>query len=168
MSLSRLLTVGVLSLLLPINAHTDTDSKCKTSFKRKERRERESRRLPASESNSMRQAAAQYAVPYELLVAIAWVESSNNPNRINTRTLDYGLMQINHRTARAFGHEPKSMLEPAKSIEFAAQLLATYKQKYGHESNWACRYNVGTHPNASKWGSCHKYMEKLKAAGYSI
>lgn len=100
-------------------------------------------------------------------MAIARVESNGRPNAVNKRTRDYGLMQINHKTARAYGYKPEEMLDKRKSIAVAAQLLKTLKNRFGHEPTWACRYNSGWHRNVPNWAVCKNYMAKLNKAGYT-
>ena len=111
-------------------------------------------------------AAAKAKLPKALLRAIASVESTNNPNKINRRTWDYGLMQVNHRTAAAYGHLPAEMLDPAKNIAVSVKLLKSYQKRFGHEEMWECRYNLGTARQVSKWDSCRVYFDKLVKAGY--
>ena len=127
---------------------------------------------PIAQSNAeplLEQAAKQYKLPVALLRAIASVESRNNPDAINRRTWDYGLMQINHRTAAGYGYLPVEMLDKQKNVQVASQLLKKLKNSYAHkEPGWACRYNVGWHKNASQWSSCRVYLEKLCEAGYCI
>ena len=89
-------------------------------------------------------AAAKAKLPKALLRAIASVESTNNPNKINRRTWDYGLMQINHKTATAYGYLPIEMLDARQNIDAAARLLKSYQKRFGHEEMWECRYNLGT------------------------
>ncbi len=106
-------------------------------------------------------------LPYGLLRAIASVESSNNPTKINYKTHDYGLMQINALTATRYGKLPTQMLDPAQGIAVSVKLLKQYQRQFGHEPMWECRYNLGTHREVPKWDSCKKYMDLLHAAGYS-
>jgi soluble lytic murein transglycosylase-like protein len=116
----------------------------------------------------LKQAAAEYKLDYRLLVAIARVESGGKPNAVNKRTRDYGLMQINHRTAKAYGYKATDMLDKRKSIAVAAKLLSILQKKFGHEPAWACRYNAGWHRNVPNWSVCKNYMAKLQKAGYSV
>jgi soluble lytic murein transglycosylase-like protein len=113
-------------------------------------------------------ASKDYDVDYRLLVAIALAESSGNPRAINAKTQDYGLMQINAKTAKAYGYKPQEMLDKHKSVKVAVKVLKYLKNRYAHkEVNWACRYNVGTAKNASSWNACAVYIEKLEKFGYS-
>lgn len=112
-------------------------------------------------------AAAKSKLPVTLLRAIASVESGNDPSKVNRKTHDYGLMQINHLTATRHGKLPNQMLDAEQNIDMAVNLLKQYKRQFGHEPNWECRYNLGTSKHVSTWNSCKKYFQKLVRAGYS-
>jgi len=101
-----------------------------------------------------------------LAISIAKIESGGRVNAVNVQTWDYGLMQVNHRTAAAYGKFPFEMLNEQQNIKIAFKVLRQIKRQFRHERHWECRYNVGWHKNASNWASCHSYIEKLVKAGY--
>lgn len=114
------------------------------------------------------EAAKQHKLPITLLRAIASVESNNNPLAVNRKTHDYGLMQVNIKTAQGFGYKPADLMHAPTNVAVAAKLLKQYKRRFGHEKTWACRYNLGTARNVSQWNSCKNYLDKLFKAGYSL
>lgn len=110
---------------------------------------------------------AQFAgICPSLATSIAKVESQFNSQAINEKSWDYGLMQVNHRTAAAYGHFPFEMLNEHQNVGVALKVLQQIKKQFKHEAHWECRYNVGWHKNAPKWDSCNVYIEKLVKAGY--
>jgi soluble lytic murein transglycosylase-like protein len=87
-------------------------------------------------------AASLRGVDSNLLRALARVESGmrasakSPPNANGTR--DYGLMQINEKTAHGYGVEDPTQLisNPAAGVDVAARLLADYRKRLGE------RYSV--------------------------
>ena len=114
----------------------------------------------------LQEAAIKYKLPYKLLKAISIVESSGNPNAVNAKTGDYGLMQLNKNNLHAWNISPEQALNPVVNIDLASKLLIEYKRRFGHENGWECRYNVGTARNVSNWTTCKIYLQKLANAGY--
>lgn len=102
----------------------------------------------------------------KLLKAIATIESRGNPKAINKQSWDYGLLQINHKTANRYGKFAFQMLDKHQNVEIALKVLKEHHKRFGHEPTWACRYNVGTARRVSHWNSCRKYFYKLLKAGY--
>lgn len=84
----------------------------------------------------------------------------------NKRTGDYGLYQINHRTAKAYGYKPTDMYQPQLGQKVAVQLLVDIRKRFGHEVYWPCRYNVGWRLKAGTGRACTIYYNKLLKAGY--
>lgn len=90
-------------------------------------------------------------VPPNLLRALARHESNMNPKAVSSvnvnGTRDYGLMQINERTARAMGVDPLKLVNNVElSIDTAARVLLDMQRSLGERfSNftWPMAYNVG-------------------------
>ena len=92
----------------------------------------------------------------DLLRAIGRQESNfragavSPPNTNGTR--DYGLMQINERTAVALGVQPGALIPPApghvvRSITLAARLLRAVRRELGERANYwtvIAAYNAGS------------------------
>lgn len=108
----------------------------------------------------------EYDLPYELLLAIANTESNCKPGAVNKKTHDYGLMQINAKTALAHGYTIAQIMNPKLNVQIAAQTLVFMRKRFKRKPKWECGYNVGTAKNALNWQSCHKYYVKLQNAGY--
>lgn len=111
-------------------------------------------------------AADRHGLPRRLLAAIAVVESGGRADAINRHTHDYGLMQINWKTAKAWGYRPEQMLDPQLSVIVAAELLVKLRKAYGEQPRWICRYNLGTAHGVTRWKACGAYLKKLRRAGY--
>ncbi len=93
----------------------------------------------------------QYAVDPNLLRAIAKHESGFNPSAVSkpnkNGTKDYGLMQINDATARAFAIPVEQLLNPSVSIGAAAKLLASIRKELGDKltpQTLIAAYNAGS------------------------
>lgn len=112
--------------------------------------------------------AHQYRLSPKLLKAVLFVESSLDHTAVNPHTLDFGIGQINYKTAEAMGMDVSRLTKDrAYSIEQAAIVLADFKKQFKSREpeNWVCRYNVG-------WGTlegkrayqCEIYLHKIKLA----
>jgi len=90
-------------------------------------------------------AAEANGVSPKLFAAIIATESMYR-STINVRTQDYGLTQINIKTAKAYNWDIMRLLyDPEYALNAGAKLLAQYQKRYSKlEPNWFCRYNVGT------------------------
>lgn len=96
-------------------------------------------------------AQARFGVSAKLLRAVAQVESSNNPQAINTshyertRSVDIGLMQINSSHLgwlKKRGINQSDLLKPCISIDVSAQLLQELFQKFGDSWEAVGAYNA--------------------------
>ncbi|MEZ0208717.1 MAG: transglycosylase SLT domain-containing protein [Candidatus Paceibacterota bacterium] len=112
--------------------------------------------------------ASNYGLDKRLFIAILKVESGLDHKAINPSTMDFGIGQINYKTAEAYQMDTVRLIKDrAYSIEKAALVLSDFKRKF-HDSEpdtWACRYNVG-------WGrlegrrayQCEIYLRKIRVA----
>lgn len=123
---------------------------------------------------------AIHGLPKGLLRAVASVESANNPNAINAKTHDYGLLQINVKNLQKHGLTGEQAMEVRVNAALGAKIMRDMKRRFGHTSGWECRYNVGTGklmaPKLAETGDkktqkrstlCANYLRKLKLAGYN-
>lgn len=80
------------------------------------------------------------AIKYTAILA---QESGYKLNAINHKSGDYGISQINHRTAKAFNIDTKRLLKDLDySVEAGLIVLADFKKRYGHrEDDYWSRYN---------------------------
>jgi len=116
-------------------------------------------------------ASAKYSVDKRLVRAIASVESQNGLYKLNATSLDYGLMQINYKTAAAYGLDSTRLYtDDAYNADAGVRVLYDLKRRFkGKEQLWACRYNVGTGKLAgNRLQACLKYIQKLQGAGYVL
>lgn len=111
-------------------------------------------------------AAQKYKVSPMLLEQIIRVESSYKLAAYNKRTKDYGLMQINEYNVRQYKLNKTRLLNNAYyNINYGAKILAGIQAKYGHESMWVCRYNVGYGKlKGTRAKKCLQYFKKLNVA----
>ena len=114
------------------------------------------------------QVSAEYALDPALLLSIAKTESSCRPGAINQKTHDYGLMQINRKTAAAYGYTPAQIMQIKTNVRLSAKVLVYMRKRFGTEKHWYCRYNVGTAKSAPMWATCAKYAAKLAQHGYEV
>jgi len=80
------------------------------------------------------------AIKYTAILA---QESGYRLNSINHKSRDYGISQINHRTARAFNIDTNRLLTDLDySVEAGLIVLSDFKKRYGHrEEDYWSRYN---------------------------
>lgn len=85
-------------------------------------------------------------IPWQILVSIAFNESSLGLKLHNNKSKDYGLMQINHRTIQRMTLDKDRLLsDPTYSISAGCQVLAANKQAYAKKhSFWLGIYRSGT------------------------
>ncbi len=114
-----------------------------------------------------RKAAERYSVDAHLFKALLTVESNLNHTAVNADTLDFGIAQINYRTAEAYDIDTTRLThDRAYSIDRGAFILSTFKKynKRGPASNdWVCLYNVGPGKLVGrKADNCSKYLIKIR------
>ena len=117
-----------------------------------------------------RAAADKYGVDAKLLTAVFYVESNFNHTAVNPLTLDYGIGQINWKTAAHYNIDTSRMIKDrAYSIDRSAFVLSTFK-KYNKVTRpeskaWVCKYNVGTgRLEGNRKENCIKYLKKIRWA----
>lgn len=115
------------------------------------------------------EAAVRHKLCPSLFRAILGAESNWNHEAFNPFTLDYGIGQINYKTAEALSIDLKQLrANRAYSIEKAAYVLANheklFKRKLG-PLKWICGYNLG-YAAAKAPKACDLYIEKVKRHNY--
>jgi soluble lytic murein transglycosylase-like protein len=110
--------------------------------------------------------AAKHGLDPVLLSAIGAVESNYYVGAVNSRSNDFGLMQINATNIKKLGLSKKRLLTDIEySIEAGASILAWFKSRYAKKEprNWFCRYNWGTRNLKGVGGKiCKKYAAKVR------
>ncbi len=109
-----------------------------------------------------------YGVEPQLLRAMAIVESNSDHTAVNPATLDFGILQINYKTAEAYDIDIHRLThDRAYSIEQGAFILSTFQKQFASKEpeTWVCRYNVGWGELTGKrlW-QCNEYIRKVKIA----
>lgn len=111
--------------------------------------------------------AVAHNIDKALLTAIVHTESRGIASAYNHRTKDYGLAQINYKTAKALGYDTARLLsDETYNLNAAATILKQFKKQYHSRepATWPCRYNIG---NQRLPTQCLNYMNKLYKNGYS-
>ena len=96
-----------------------------------------------------RQVAAVEGVPFELLAAVAQVESAWNPRAYRyepaLQEASYGLCQTLYSTARGLGFtgKPEELFDPRTSLTYGARYLARQLAAFGTPGLAAAAYNAG-------------------------
>lgn len=120
------------------------------------------KRLPAE----ILRASKQYGVDPLLVTRIMAVESKFNQHAHNKATNDYGLMQINGGTAILLGISKQCLHNWRCNLYAGALILSRFDKYFGaKETNWYCRYNVGTAKLVKVNKNCTKYVNKLVSIG---
>jgi len=110
-------------------------------------------------------AASYYQVPYELLVAIAKVESALNPHALNVNkdgSKDVGLMQVNTRWAKRLGVSEEALRDLRYNALVGAWVLRLCIERFGLGWRAVDCYNKGP-KRARPWSS---YTRRVCSALY--
>lgn len=110
----------------------------------------------------------KYGVEPQLLKAVAQVESGLDHTAVNPYTNDYGILQINYKTAAAYNINIERLIsDRAYSLDRGAFVLSEFQKQFAAKEpdTWVCRFNVG-------WGrlegkrlyNCQIYLHKVKVA----
>ncbi|MBV6514204.1 MAG: hypothetical protein FMNOHCHN_03794 [Ignavibacteriaceae bacterium] len=105
--------------------------------------------------------ALEYRLSPQLMLSIAKVESSMSPLAYNAKTRDYGLFQINYKTAKSMNLDISRLYEPEYNARAAMQIMKYMQGRFKHEQDWFCRYNVGTRSYRIVRRACIKYARAV-------
>lgn len=109
-------------------------------------------------------ASKRYGLDPQTLLGIAIVESSLDQWSVNTKTQDYGLMQVNQHNIRALKLDRNKLLNNIEyNIDSGARILSYFVRRYGTLEG-LCRYNVGTAPvlKPRQLKRCMEYVTKVQ------
>lgn len=103
-------------------------------------------------TESIYKVARAFKIDARLLTAILAQESMFNAKAFNATSKDYGLAQINHKTAKAYKFDLKKLKrDPCYSVWAAGRVLNDFKKVHGKERAWWTRYNSSKPENRSKY-----------------
>lgn len=103
--------------------------------------------------------SARWNVDPILVTSIIVVESGGRPGAFNAKSRDYGLMQINHKTATAMGINTECLMNWQCNLKSGIKIV-TMLQK--HKSFEPCMYNTGAAGSKRNNGkNCLHYQQKL-------
>lgn len=113
-------------------------------------------------AKSADQAAKAFDVPANIVLAIAFVESSYRLNAVNKHSEDYGIMQVNK------WHVTKSKLNVNRlltdldySFHHGVRIFSWFYKNYPLDEAIK-RYNCGTSVKCVKYKKVKKYLDKVK------
>lgn len=125
--------------------------------------------MELSEANKVdaviEQACVIYKLDCKLFKAILAQESMFNTSAVNGKTMDYGIGQVNRKTASAMGLDVNRLRSDLEySVSSSAKILSYFQARYkGREKLWYCRYNVGTRiMDANSLKRCQAYAKKIQ------
>lgn len=100
--------------------------------------------------NKIKTAAARYGVDWQLVVAIAWRESSLDPSAIGDNGRSIGLMQVKIATAEWINQgrpvTQNQLLDPEFNLDVAVRYLKYQIDRYhGNIRDAVAAYNHGSH-----------------------
>jgi soluble lytic murein transglycosylase-like protein len=100
--------------------------------------------------------------PFEL-ISVMKLESGFDIKAHNSKSKDYGLMQINAYHVRVSKLSKSRLLSDIDyNVKIGSQILAQFKHRY--PSDYVCRYNIGTTkvPSPRQIKKCTKYRQKIE------
>lgn len=102
-------------------------------------------------------ASLRYGINYRLLTSVLLLESRGVASAYNKRTKDYGIMQINIKTAHAMGLSTACLMNYECNVYAGAKILSEIND------GQLCRYNIGTAPirYGKRLLSCQRYERKI-------
>jgi len=109
----------------------------------------------------LKAAAKQFNVPYNLLKAVALVESSNNPNAISPKGA-IGLMQIMPFNAARCRMTVKDLYKPHKNALCGAQILKEELDHFKNEDNALRAYNAGRRGMLKRYKETENYVKRVR------
>ncbi len=99
---------------------------------------------PACEIDVLiREAAERYGLPWELVSAVCWAESTYNPYAVSS-TPDYGLMQVTQSVMGSYGLTADNWMDPAANLDAGCRILREKIDESGGDLTIALmKYNEG-------------------------
>ncbi len=82
------------------------------------------------------------------------------------KLIDLGCMQINHYYHRGEFADLRSMLDPAKNVEYAARFLAELRRRHNTWTMAVARYHAGPHNDPAQKRYVCRVISNLVATGY--
>lgn len=108
-------------------------------------------------------ASKKHEIDPLVYLGVLGVESNFKLNKINQRSKDYGIAQVNWRNVRKFKMNRRRLTTDLKySVESGAKILSWFQKNYAHESKWFVRYNCGVNPDCPNWGKSRKYIQNVE------
>jgi soluble lytic murein transglycosylase-like protein len=96
-----------------------------------------------------------------LLLALIMTESSFNSKAYNSKTKDYGLMQISEWHVKRSGlNRDRLINDPEYNIKVGCEILQWFLKRYP-ESEAIGRYNGGTGKDVMEWRAVKKYVGRV-------
>ena len=160
-------TIFILSILLIASTLGAAKTSFKPYYKIANHIYKNNSNLNSNYIDSIAKSIYNNSIKYDIdafkVSALLRQECNYKLNCINPTSKDYSIGQINIKTIKAFKFNKSRLLKDLNySIEATFIVLADFKKMYGHkESNWICRYNVGSRRNTLIKIKCDNYIKLL-------
>lgn len=103
----------------------------------------------------------KYKIPSSVVAGIIMAESGYKLNTVNLKTLDYGIMQINYKTIKAYKFDKRRLTSDLRySLAAGVKVYAYFYKRYGLKEG-VMRYNCGTKQSCVKSKSAKNYLKKV-------
>ena len=97
-----------------------------------------------------------------LVLSIIRVESNYRVGATNSRSLDYGLMQVNEWHVKRKSLSKQKLLEDVDyNMQEGCKILRYFTTRYSITSEAIGRYNCGTKSDCIKWDGVKNYVKKV-------
>lgn len=115
--------------------------------------------------------AAEYGIPWELVSAVCWAESTYDPYAVSA-TPDYGLMQITASVMANYGLTADNWMDPAANLDAGCRILREKLDLSGGDFGQALtRYRFGDGEALAMWSRgewSNWYAERVLGKYYEI
>ncbi len=109
-------------------------------------------------------ASKKFSIPVNIILGLAYVESSYRLGAVNKSSNDYGIMQVNAYHVRVSKLDKQKLLTDMDySFYQGTRVFSWFYQKYPLDEA-IMRYNCGTRPSCIKLTSVKGYLSKVKRA----
>jgi soluble lytic murein transglycosylase-like protein len=109
-------------------------------------------------------AALRHGIDPMLYFNILQVESELDQNAFNASTHDYGIAQINHKTAVLYKFSVQKLKTDVDyNLNAGAIILRDVQKSFKAKEplTWYCRYNIGYGKLSKKAKACKSYLAKI-------
>ena len=109
----------------------------------------------------------KHRIPTKVFKAMLKIESNFNLNKVNKKTKDYGIAQINIRNIKHFKlNKLRLTTDLDYSLDNGAKIASYFFKRYNGTLGykWVAKYNCGTKIKCENTKASKKYLVKVYAA----